>query len=207
MTMTDVQDKSLKSWRPQNSKDEDSVKANYDSLCRSLFGNDIKLPENPKYHYLIPEYTTNPVSSLLGQQNIDYVRQRQPIADLSTTSDSQQQPHLMTHHSAQQFNFTQYTTYPLSLDAPHPYANLEVMKPPPDQDQDSGYVSQGRRELAPPPPDTSGYIDPRDIQNPTAWQHVGHSIAMAGAFSQGTIEMPAPFEMDYELENPEDPSS
>ncbi|TGJ81515.1 hypothetical protein E0Z10_g7250 [Xylaria hypoxylon] len=183
--MTSEQDDILKRWRYTNSKDKGSVKPNYDSLCCSLFGDGVQPPENPEYHYYIPEHITNSVSFNRGQQNIDYFRQRQSAPQPVWTSSSQQQPNPMAYRSQHPGFIQQHATDPLLLDEPPQPENWTLMKPPPDQD--SGYDSNGIGKSA-LQPNTDGYINPQDMY----WQHFNQNIASAGAFSQDALERRPP---------------
>ncbi|KAI0450761.1 hypothetical protein F5B21DRAFT_413286 [Xylaria acuta] len=136
-TMTEEQDKILKNWRAKKGNDGNTVESNYRSLCSSLFGNDVEVPTNLRYNYLIAEHTINPESARLGERNEAYVTQYRVAAHSGLTAGSHQQLSP---------NPYQYTKDPLQLDeGPRP-SGWAIPKPAPDQD--SGYASGPSGETA-----------------------------------------------------------
>ncbi|KAI3335635.1 hypothetical protein F4824DRAFT_152003 [Ustulina deusta] len=149
--MSEERDEMLKSWKCD--KDESSVKQNYYSLCRCLFGNGIGLPGDHKYHYFVPEHTINEDSFNLGNMNLQYIRQRQSATELQSTSSSHQQPSF-TSYSSQHM---QHTIDPLLLDErPQPH---DWTVPQPGPDQDSAYGSGGAGKSVPQQNTDNGVMD------------------------------------------------
>ncbi|KAI1422573.1 hypothetical protein F5Y12DRAFT_611062 [Xylaria sp. FL1777] len=143
-TMTDTQDKILKRWKPKNINDEALAKPHYYSLCHSLFGDGVQLPEDHKYHYFLPEYTVNKASDQLGKINLEYIKQRQSTTDNEPTSSSSHQEPRFTTYCPQPM---QSTINPLLLDdeGAQP-CDWTVHQPGPDHD--SAYGSGGTGESA-----------------------------------------------------------
>ncbi|KAI2616237.1 hypothetical protein GGR54DRAFT_236305 [Hypoxylon sp. NC1633] len=48
----------------------------YHSLCHCLFGDDIVLPEDPHYDYLLLEHSVNPSSATRGEKSLNYFENR-----------------------------------------------------------------------------------------------------------------------------------
>ncbi|KAI1310748.1 hypothetical protein F5Y03DRAFT_27292 [Xylaria venustula] len=146
-TMTDAQDKILKSWRAYKPNDEAFAKSNYNSLCQHIFGDGVKLPEDHRYHYFVPEYIVNEESSHLGETNLEYIRQRRFPTEPEPASSSHQQPGFAYNYP----QHMQHTIDPLLLDeglegGPQPH-DWTVHQPGPDED--SAYGSGGTGESAP----------------------------------------------------------
>ncbi|KAI1814883.1 hypothetical protein GGS20DRAFT_376490 [Poronia punctata] len=87
-TMTAEQDYRLeKEWKTEGKgRDKDSMVPIYANLCRLLFGSGIKVPENPVYHYFVPEFTVNNSSRELGLLNLNYART--VLLDMSNETNS-----------------------------------------------------------------------------------------------------------------------
>ncbi|KAI1366891.1 hypothetical protein F5Y08DRAFT_337143 [Xylaria arbuscula] len=186
-TMTDDQDKRLKSWKCTNTKDGASVKPNYESLCHSLFGSGIYVPPDQKWDYYIPKYTIDELYSKLGEMNLKYVRQNQPAGDEPAPSTRVQlifspynnhPPHLQT------------TINPLLLDECHQPCDwrLPTQKNP---DQDSAYGSGGigesaRQQQQQQQQTSGGVLSYTDADN-LNW----HQFSAMG-FSQDQLDDPRP---------------
>ncbi|KAI0407236.1 hypothetical protein F4802DRAFT_46295 [Xylaria palmicola] len=221
-TMTEEQDKDLRNWKSQNTKDKDAAKYNYGSLCRALFGKGVRVPDNHVYHYLVAEYTINPDSRNLGEENLRYVRQRQFVAQPGSTASpshqaheddhhhhhNQQQPTLNPHyqqqptlnpHYQQHPNPIQHTINPLQLDdSPQPL-NWAVPKTAPDQD--SGYDSWASREPAPQRENSGAYMDMNSVWGTeTVWPQPNEDVASTGTFFQDALYQPP-----WDLENSDAP--
>ncbi|KAI1356210.1 hypothetical protein F5Y01DRAFT_119632 [Xylaria sp. FL0043] len=138
--MTEAQDKNLKNWKGKEPKNKALAESNYYSLCHCLFGDGIKLPEDYRYHYFVPEYSVNMKSSDLGQFNLDYIRRHRSITGPPLISGSHQQPSFPTYYS----QHLQPTINPLLLDEVPPPHDWIVPQPTPDQD--SAYGSGGTGE-------------------------------------------------------------
>ncbi|KAI1741772.1 hypothetical protein F4680DRAFT_60036 [Xylaria scruposa] len=136
-TMTEEQDKILKSWKAEKGKDKKTVESSYKSLCSSLFGNGIGVPTNIQWNYYIAEHNINTESARLGEKNIEYFMQCRVTAQpVSTTG----------FHQQSSPNSYQHPKNRLSLDEGPPPANWELQKTAPDQD--SGYCSKPSAEAA-----------------------------------------------------------
>ncbi|KAI1271553.1 hypothetical protein F5Y07DRAFT_341517 [Xylaria sp. FL0933] len=138
--MTEAQDKNLKNWKGKEPKNKALAESNYYSLCHCLFGEGIKLPEDYRYHYFVPEYSVNIKSYDLGQFNLDHIRRHRSITGPPSISSSHQQPSFPTYYS----QHLQSTIDPLLLDEVPPPHNWIVSQPTPDQD--SAYGSGGTGE-------------------------------------------------------------
>ncbi|RWA11282.1 hypothetical protein EKO27_g3829 [Xylaria grammica] len=175
--MTSEQDANLKNWKAKNNKDKNSVKPNYDSLCRCLFGNGILLPETPEYNYYIPEYTTNPAYGHLGLRNIDYIRQCQSTPQLASTSLQPTPAPYLLHPAGL------YHANPLMLD--DTYEPVEYVSAKTIPSHDSGYGSNDAGERG-------GYLDSWMNWSPYNNNDVGSTVA----FSHGA---PGPSPASLEL--------
>ncbi|KAI0553894.1 hypothetical protein F4679DRAFT_388731 [Xylaria curta] len=137
-TMTEEQDKILKSWKVDKGKDKKTViESSYKSLCSSLFGNGIGVPTNIRYNYYIAEHIINAESARLGKRNEEYFMQRRVAAQPGSTAGFHQQ---LNHNSYQ------HPKYRLSLDEGPPPSDWTLQKTTPDQD--SGYGSKPPAEAA-----------------------------------------------------------
>ncbi|KAI0502900.1 hypothetical protein F5B22DRAFT_631512 [Xylaria bambusicola] len=182
-TMTDEQDRILKSWKGTNTKDQASVKPNYESLCRSLFGDGVHVPWVNKYHYFIPEYMVNQESARLGEENLHYIRQRKAAKQLSLGTYGLQN--------------MQNTINPLVLDEyPQP---KDWVLPVHNADQDSAYGSGGTGESS--AQQNSGGVS--SYMNPDLDWHFSTI-----RFSQDTLDQrPSSIVVEsWELGNPDLPS-
>ncbi|TGJ85345.1 hypothetical protein E0Z10_g3386 [Xylaria hypoxylon] len=110
-TMTKEQDGIFRNWRYRNN--QYAIKLAYESLCRSIFGAEIQVPDY-KYHYYVPDHTINTSSREIGELNMEYYTSRfQTPAQSEPTASSHQKP-ILNYHLPQ----TQESLNPLSFDTP-----------------------------------------------------------------------------------------
>ncbi|KAI3320329.1 hypothetical protein HD806DRAFT_524972 [Xylariaceae sp. AK1471] len=189
--MTEEQDKRLKDWKYKNGKEKDAMKPNYASLCRCLFENGVKVPENPaEYHYYLPEYTVNESSHALGLRNLEYVSSL--LAAQTVGSQHQLNP-----PDRLPPNPISYID-PLQLDEPsrpHPH-QWGVQKP--TLDLDSAYGSNEANDIAQRTSSDNACLNPLWLYPNTRWGHSNVNVASIGAFSQEAL-YPRPDELELEL--------
>ncbi|KAI0198536.1 hypothetical protein F4808DRAFT_255200 [Astrocystis sublimbata] len=134
-TMTNQQDETLSTWQRTRRRREDTREADYISLCSSLFGDDIRTPENLSecYNYLVPEHKFNHASRELGMRNEAYILEQLLPSQSTSTIGIRQELATDAHQPIKD---------PLSLDEPSSTIdNWTVLKT-----KDSGYDSRPHGE-------------------------------------------------------------
>ncbi|KAI0183781.1 hypothetical protein EV127DRAFT_255307 [Xylaria flabelliformis] len=193
-TMTEEQDKILKSWKADKGKDKGMVESNYRSLCSSLFGNGIGVPTNIQYNYYIAEYKTNPESARQGERNEEYFTRCRVAAQPGSTAGFPQQ--------------LSPSPYQLSLDEPSRPDDWIVPKTAPDQD--SGYGSKPSTETA-PSANNGVCNNPNWSYNPGWYPSNDNAVAFTNFFDEAlNYHYPSDIEMgdqNWELGNSDGPKS
>ncbi|KAI1758325.1 hypothetical protein F4782DRAFT_525017 [Xylaria castorea] len=206
-TMTDEQDEILRKFKAQDRENEETMEPNYKLLCSSLFGNDVEVPANLKYHYLIAEHTINPESARLGARNEEYVMQRRVAAQNGSTAG---------FHQQLSPNSYQYPKNPLlldELDEPPPLSNWTILKPTPDLD--SGYGSKPSAEAGPQADNSTGINTGWDYES--GWRQSNDNFGYASGgdttffdqtlnYRRSSVDLEIG-DMNWELDNSDGPLS
>ncbi|KAJ2986671.1 hypothetical protein NUW58_g4916 [Xylaria curta] len=192
--MNEEQDTILGNWKKSESgNDKKSAEKNYKSLCCSLFGNDVQVPETAGYNYYVPYYKTNKSVEQLGERNIKYVEQNRLAAQLGLSAGSHQ-PSSIIHH-AQDLSYSQNTINPLLLDEAHHPQDWAQPKTIPSHD--SGYDSMPPSEHV-RHADSGPYMDPSWSFGFGGWQS-NENVAETGAYFHNAIQPRADeVELDWE---------
>ncbi|KAI1333743.1 hypothetical protein F5Y15DRAFT_430410 [Xylariaceae sp. FL0016] len=84
LTMTQEQDKRFTNWQSENAKRKNLTdEEKYKSLCKCLIEDDVNLPTDIKFHYLMYEHLANPLSYERGQKNLELFKGRHQYTEQS----------------------------------------------------------------------------------------------------------------------------